>query len=553
MRPVAVIDAETDPFRKGRIPSPFLWGFYDGSQYHQFHKTSEVIEFIREYDGIIYAHNGGKFDFHYLLPALSEYDDLTIINGRIAKCYIGAAELRDSYCIINEPLDKYKKTKIDYALFEKNERDKPKNFAKISAYLKDDCVYLWELVTGFITRFGNHLTQASAAMRLWGKMSKDPVEATDVEFYDLFAPYYYGGRVQCFESGIIDEDFHVYDINSAYPYAMLHDHPYSPNFEHSSAYIRNADFVSVECISDGAFPYRGSVLRNDGSVSSGLDFPCDDVRRVYTVTGWEYLAAQETNTIHKAKIIESFRFVRHRNFGEYIDHFWKLREKAKAEGNILDSLFSKLMMNSLYGKFAANPENYQNYIIISPEKSNVLGATGSEWQFAGELGPWCLASSDLAEYEKKYYNVATGASITGFVRAYLWRALCSNRAGNLYCDTDSIATRHAGDFIRIGGALGDWKDENANGFDKAGIGGKKVYIMRGKPDAEGKRQYKTASKGARLTNSQLWQVARGEVVEYSPMVPTYSVKSKSKTMIDVDGKQQRIGAQFVKRDIRRTA
>ena len=35
-----------------------------------------------------------------------------------------------------------------------------------------------------------------------------------------------------------------------------------------------------------------------------------------------------------------------------------------------------------------------------------------------------------------FYNVATAASITGFVRAFMWRAICDSEEP-LYCDTDS--------------------------------------------------------------------------------------------------------------------
>jgi len=45
------------------------------------------------------------------------------------------------------------------------------------------------------------------------------------------------------------------------------------------------------------------------------------------------------------------------------------------------------------------------------------------------------------------------------------------------------------------------------------------------PDAKGKREYKTASKGARLTHSQLWTVARGGNVLFQSDVPTFSVTS----------------------------
>jgi hypothetical protein len=527
-RPIAVIDCETDPFKRYRVPRPFVWGFFDGAEYVQFPARPDpkltplalmgrVIAFLEEFDGIVYAHNGGRFDWHFLLPGASAYDDIMIINGRIARMNIGAAECRDSYNIIPVPLAAYKKDEIDYGIMEESERFKPRNWETITAYLRNDCVYLHELVSQFVKQYGVQLTQAGAAMKQWKKISKRPLPESTRSFYDALSPYYYGGRVQCFEKGIIEDEFSVYDINSAYPRAMLERHPYSTEYMQVDGYVNSADFVRVRGTPLGAFPFRG-IHGND--VANGLWFPADSEIREYTVTHWEYLAALETHTLGLHEVIESIVFLEHVDFREYVEHFYELRLKAKAEKDDASSLFAKLLMNSLYGKFASNPENYRNYMIVPMDKMPGLGAGAmADWHFAGELGPWALASAPLAPEQERYYNVATSASITGWVRAYLWRAICASK-GVIYCDTDSMAVRTFGAKLPQGDLLGQWKHEGA--FDRAGIAGKKLYIFRGIPDAKGAREYKRASKGARLTNTQLWTVARGGEVEYVPEVPTFS-------------------------------
>ena len=47
MKPFAVIDSETDPFRFGRVPAPFIWGYYNGEEYHRFFSTEALVDFIR--------------------------------------------------------------------------------------------------------------------------------------------------------------------------------------------------------------------------------------------------------------------------------------------------------------------------------------------------------------------------------------------------------------------------------------------------------------------------------------------------------------------------
>lgn len=505
----AVIDSETDPFSFGAEIKPFIWGFYDGETYEEFMDTETLVNFIREKDLLIYAHNGGKFDFHFLLDHLEPHSEMMIINGRISRMNIGACELRDSYNILPVPLSAYKKDEFDYSLMTKENRYKKNNLAKIKAYLRNDCIYLWELINRFHEEYGVNLTLAGSSMKQWRKLSVTPIPKTNAAFYNEFAKYYYGGRVQCFKQGIIKTDFSVFDINSAYPFAMMSKHPYSVNYERRSGWHSKADFVTLECISHGAFPFRSPL---------GLIFPDDNERRVYHVTRWEYDAAMRTESIENAFIIESVIFMGHTDFKSYIDKFWELRKNAKRIGDEAGSLIYKLAMNSLYGKFAANPENYSEYMNVPQDCIQSYMESG--WRFCGELGPWLLVDAPISEAKRAYYNVATGASITGFVRAMLWEALHSSD-GVLYCDTDSIACEKFGEGIKIGDALGEWKLEG--NFNRAGIGGKKLYVFESDSG-----EIKKASKGARLDASEIWRIAAGEKIIYEKDSPTFSTKGPMK-------------------------
>ena len=113
MRKFGTADCETDPFLFGRVPEPLIWGFYDEEGFKYFYDTKEFLEYIREYDGIIYMHNGGKFDFYFLLDDLDPQETIMIINGRIAKMKIGKCEVRDSFLLLPVPLSAYQKDEID--------------------------------------------------------------------------------------------------------------------------------------------------------------------------------------------------------------------------------------------------------------------------------------------------------------------------------------------------------------------------------------------------------------------------------------------------------
>ena len=39
----AVADSETDPFKHGRFPTPFIWGLYNGKHYYEFTNTDDFV------------------------------------------------------------------------------------------------------------------------------------------------------------------------------------------------------------------------------------------------------------------------------------------------------------------------------------------------------------------------------------------------------------------------------------------------------------------------------------------------------------------------------
>lgn len=531
MRPFVVIDSETDPFKHGRIPEPFIWGMFNGKEfiYYLNDNLHSLMKYLTDKKVIVYAHNGGKFDYHFLLSYLEPFDNVRIINGRLSQFFIGKAEFRDSYNILPVPLSAFegkdadgnivKKQEFDYSLMEKSERYKPDNFERIVEYLRDDCITLYQMISDFQTEYGRHLTQAGAAMAQWKKISGEKVPSSTKEYFNYFSNYYYGGRVECFKSGILEVDFSVFDINSAYPYAMLSEHAYGLDYiecdEELTDMARGPAFFRIKAASCGAFPCREKT---------GLRFPSDGIEREFFITGWELQAAIDTGTAGDYVVLGVIYHTTKKNFAEYINHFYKKRLTAQERKDIANDLFSKLFMNGLYGKFGANPDNYSDFLIMPPDEMESLLDDENEYSYSGDLGPWILAERDLYDDEQKYFNVATAASITGFVRAYLWRAICATgRDKILYCDTDSIVTMSEGHELDTGKQLGMWKHEGE--FDKAGIAGKKMYIFRGKKDSKGKREYKTASKGVKLSNSELWKVAGGTEVTYNPENPSFSVHS----------------------------
>ncbi len=505
-RKIAVLDFETDPFKHGRIPESFAAGYYDGTTYTKFWGENcrhDLAKFLMNKNVTVYAHNGGRFDFFYLIEYLNLSDDpeknseFKLINGRIASAKLGLCELRDSYLIYPLPLASYKKDKIDYKIMEHDQRDKPHNKKIILGYLESDCKYLYDIVTNFTIRFGKKLTVAGTAFAELRKTGYDTQIKTSKQYDSLFRQFYFGGRTEVIKSGITNGPMIYIDINSAYPYAMLDEHPHGAKYYYYSGDILKQKlpkkneiyFAKIIAISNGCLPFRSS--------DNSIQYYRDNVPREYNTSSFEITAGIETNTLKILHIVYVLIHEQTKNFKPYIEKFYKEKNDAKENANDLQEKFSKLMLNSAYGKFGQSGEKYKSYYLYETgdnpltdaqrQFAKMLDMTAGEyltnpttletnsglgWEMLGEVpnGYNIWSKPDPVD---TFYNVATAASVTAWVRAYLWRAICES-TNPIYCDTDSLMCEKSG--AKIGKKLGEWKIE-AVCNDKIYIGGKKLYTF----------------------------------------------------------------------------
>lgn len=529
MRKIAVADLETDPFEFGKVPEAFLSGYHDGKKTVSFWGADCVAQMVRalevereEY--VIFIHNGGRFDIFYFMKHLTP-GSIKIINGRIIQAQLGRHEVRDSFAIMPFGLSKYNKVKIDYGKFTVENRDK--NRDEITEYWRMDCVYLWELCDAFIREFGDKLTIGGAALKQLKNFHS--FDCSNENFDARFrTDFYHGGRNQVFESGILKGRFEVHDVNSMYPRAMqAFLHPVGTDCEIDKRLRAHTCFVSTTGINNGAFPVR--------TKSGGLDFT--QTRGTFHTTIHEFEAAIETGSFRPIKIVRTYNFKKRITFADYVEHFYELRRAAIISEDEMHKLFYKFVLNSSYGKFAQNPENYFDWEITKS------GERPDNWHDCVQT---CEATCrklwtpafihdiyviwQRPTMAQHFYNVATGASITGAARAMLLRGLRAAKRP-LYCDTDSIICESLDGVEKSEDALGAWKLEAV--ADTAAICGKKLYALF----ADGVC-IKKAHKGARLTGEQIMKIGQGDVITCENPVPSFSW----------DGSHQ-----FVTRRIRRTA
>lgn len=513
MRKFATLDIETDPFKHGRMPMPFACGFFDGQKYLQtwgddcIARMLDILKEISE-PHIIYAHNGGKFDYYYLSHEIRE--PLSYINGRLVKAALYKHELRDSFKILPFRLAEYKKDIIDYDIMERNNREKHKE--EITNYLRDDCVYLYELIAKFREQFGDALTIGTAAMQQLKKVYKIKTITPKLDYE--YRQFFHGGRCECFQTGEIKGDLKLYDVNSMYPYVMdSFKHPIGAA-DYTSQSLPNADFYLANIIaeSNGAFPVR----------ENGLHFP-HGINEFF-VTSHEIKAAFELGIARIIKVKKCYVWNKTQTFSEFIRPFINKKIEAEHSGDKIGRLLAKLITNNGYGKFAQNPERFHDFKLF------VDLETCAKYKFipCGFIGNFILAKKQTNIRDNSYYNVAVAASVTGAARSVLMHAII-NSENPIYCDTDSlVCTKLNAEIDSV--KLGAWKIESE--FDTFYCAGKKLYAAQKNgsfyKDPAKTVPIKCAAKGVPIKPETIAQIAQGQAINVPIDAPSLHIGQTQK-------------------------
>jgi hypothetical protein len=536
---IGIIDFETDPFDSaGDKPVyPFLAVIYTrehpaiiiwDEDFASFKKrvVCAIEQFPDEY--VFYAHNGGKFDYMFLI---SEIRGRVQFKGRaIMSATLGAHELRDSFHLIPEKLANMQKMDFDYNKMKRSRRQKHRQ--EIIDYCLSDCTYLLSYLEKFVTDYGLKISIGQAAM---AQIRKHYKFARLTDYLDeRLREYFFGGRVECLRGmGRWPGPLHLYDVNSMYPYVMAtRQHPIGSEFYWRAGRPKeNTIFIKLKCKNRGAMVRRGENNETSATFTDG----------VFYTTIWEYEIARKYGLIRDVEFLMCVDCKDRTDFSKFIDPLYQKRLLTKTALKTMgasdpryqdtkkDDLFYKLLMNNGYGKFAQNPRRFkENYI------TDADGQPEAEWfESINEIPDAGIrAACSLPRFQNGSYaiwdkpspswrfnNVATAASITGAARAVLLEAI-QNAREPIYCDTDSIICRGL-DGVRIDGvALGAWDLEAS--FDEVIITGKKQYACKvaGQEDCSAKR-FKIRCKGASQTSwTDFETLLRGETVVNVNNAPT---------------------------------
>jgi len=255
---------------------------------------------------------------------------------------------------------------------------------------------------------------------------------------------YRGGRVEAFTLGQLPEkDYYMVDVNSMYPFAMK-TYNYPVNLISTGrglsiaklSTLLKTNSITAECIITTSDPVYGVKHHKR------LIYPIGTFK--VTLTTRELLFA-----IDHHHLVSVGRFNVYENapiFGGYVDWLYNQRQQYNAAGNKAYTFMTKIMLNSLYGKFGQANEVWESYDHDLDYDYATLDEIDAD---TGKLTSfrWIDHRCERKVGRQEGYNslVSIASEVAANARLYLWELI--NIAGKnnvFYGDTDSLIVNQDG-------------------------------------------------------------------------------------------------------------
>ena len=327
---------------------------------------------------------------------------------------------------------------------------------------------------------------------------------TDERAIRLERASYFGGRTDCFFIGEFRAGpVYSLDINAMYPFVMHEPVPTKLLKHYARTDLRQ--FAALRQRFGYVAEVTLDICRACLPVKSGIGrlcFPAGRIRGTFTKPELEYaLRFGYLLEVHKVNIYSEEAL-----FKDYVSYFYAARQKFKAEGNLAFAYISKLLMNSLYGKFG---QRQTEYIKIGTTRSIPDGFYKTAFDTSGRTYKLRIIDG-IIEREtdpREGYNsfVAIASYITARARVYLDSLIERAGRGNvLYSDTDSLFVTEQGR-QRLAGYLNDTeigKLKQLGVEDSMTIFAPKRYIFGDKSVSKGVRSNATILPGGVVEQDQ---------------------------------------------------
>lgn len=276
----------------------------------------------------------------------------------------------------------------------------------------------------------------------------------------------------------------VLDVNSLYPSVMYYDYlPHGIGVKFTGEYKDDPLYPLYVTRFRCQFELKDNYLPTI-QIKGDLDFKSTEYLKSsrtrlgvlkeveMTLTNVDFELFMEHYEVYNIEYIDGYKFKATNGlFREYIDHWINVKNTSKNEGNAGMYLIAKLMLNSLYGKFALNPKVKSKFPIYDKHNDKLSYYEGEE------------------EIRDGIY-LPMGTFITAYARNKTIRACQKEYDRFIYADTDSahLEGEELPDSFDIDpNKLGAWDYEFK--FSKGKYLRAKCYMEHGKNPYKDEKEY----------------------------------------------------------------
>ena len=318
------------------------------------------------------------------------------------------------------------KGEIDYVA------ERPEDYVateKEIAYIHNDTEIVARVLTGQYDKNMTKLTSSGDAMFLYqnivGKHFRDIFPVLDLEIDNFIRKSYRGGVCQVnekFKCKVLDTPVYCYDVNSMYPAQMAtRPLPYGTPKYFKGPYIKDVNYPlfiqRLEVCLRLKENYRPTILMKN-SIFFSNEYLTDTNGEMLelTLTSLDLQLMFEHYEVYNIRYIDGYKF---RSSDCLFKNYVLPLYKKKCETKGAEKQTIKILLNSLYGKFAMNP--------VHRAKKPYLDGLLNDVRYE-------LTDPQTSE---PYYT-AVASFITAWARVTLFKTIQANIDYFVYCDTDSV-------------------------------------------------------------------------------------------------------------------
>jgi hypothetical protein len=507
---IATFDIET--LLKDGEMVPFLYSMYDGKDRFSWFTSSPQPLFDqllrRKYTGYhVYAHNLSSFDAVFILKYIASLKnnykvniikrDSNIIAIKIVNRKKNISiTIKDSYLLLpaslnslstsfkckdpkkvmpilsstNNPSGKFY-IQADLSSFTKevvNYTDFKLWKSAIKDYCEVDCISLYQVLANFKdlvyenwqVNIEDYPTTPSLAFAIFRShyLEDNTIPLTHDDVFKFIKTSFTGGSTEMYKPQ--GENIYVYDVNALYPSEMKkNEFPVGQIKQfHGDISIINPKYWIADVIAETKSDLHAPYLQIHHETDAGIRTVSPNGSFRMRIHSPEYYNALKD---YNFSVNYGYFFDSKPLFSEYVDQMYNLRMQYP-KGDPLN-LIAKLLMNSLFGRFAMKPSYEAQMFCSFDELKSLLQNNKFELLDFIDLDEDGYFTTYLdTESQEDSLNVSIGiaSAISAYGRVFMSQFKNNPDINNLYGDTDSLHTDKPLPDYLVGNELGKFKLEH---------------------------------------------------------------------------------------------